>query len=284
MTDDHPQPLAIDRLPSLSDTIREARLAADKRLGQHFLTDPGILRRIAQAAGARADVTAIEIGPGPGGLTRELLRTGAQVVAIERDQRCSAVLAPLLDASQGRLRLIEADALTVDLEPLICQPTVICANLPYNIASELIVRWLSQRLPVRSMTVLVQKEVGARLQARPGTAVYGRLAILAQWTAEVEGLFDLPPGAFKPPPKVHSRLIRLAPKAELPEDVPLKVLSRVTAAAFGQRRKMLKTSLKGITRDPTGLLQACGIDPDDRPERLPVSAFAELTRRLAKAG
>lgn len=272
-----PPPSALAALPSIAATIRKAGLAADRRLGQHFLVDPAILAKIARAAGELDGCRAIEIGPGPGGLTRALLGAGAaSVVAIERDPRCIEVLAPLQRASEGRLQLVEGDALAIDLVSLIEGPTVIVANLPYNIASELIVRWLTSRLAVRSIVVLVQREVGARLQAQTGTQVYGRLAVIAQWCAKVEGVFDLPPGAFMPPPKVHSRLIRLEPHPHLRADVPLAILSRVTAAAFGQRRKMLKTSLKNLTREPLDLLDRCGIDPTWRAERLTVDQFGQL--------
>ncbi|MEO1089458.1 MAG: 16S rRNA (adenine(1518)-N(6)/adenine(1519)-N(6))-dimethyltransferase RsmA [Pseudomonadota bacterium] len=270
---------ALDDLPPVADVIRTGGLAADKRLGQHFLVDPAILDRIAAAAAPLGDATILEIGPGPGGLTRALLRAGAsQLVAIERDRRCVELLQPLITAAQGRLRVIQGDALALDRRSLLAGPTIIVANLPYNVASELIVRWLREPADLRRLVVLVQREVGARLAAAPNTDAYGRLSVLAQWAAAVDTCFDLPPGAFRPPPKVHSRLVRLTPYTTPPHPAPLTALERITAAAFGQRRKMLKTSLKAVVPDPSALCVAIDIDPTRRAETLTIAEFAKLAR------
>jgi 16S rRNA (adenine1518-N6/adenine1519-N6)-dimethyltransferase len=268
-------------LPALADTIRRHGLAADKRLGQHFLVDPAILARIAAAAAPLAGVTVVEVGPGPGGLTRALLATdAARVVAVETDPRCVAALEELVAAAGGRLEVVAGDALALDRRELAAAPTAIVANLPYNIATELIVRWLRAPAGLVRVVVLVQREVAARLAAAPGTAAYGRLSVLAQWAARVEGLFDLPPGAFRPPPKVHSRVVRLTPYAEPPVPARLAALERVTAAAFGQRRKMLRSSLKSLGREPGALCAAAGIDPARRAETLTLAEFAALATAL----
>ncbi len=269
-------------LDGLAATIKRAGLRADKSLGQHFLTDPAILRRIAAAAGPLAGLTVLEIGPGPGGLTRALLEAGAErVVAVECDPRCTAALVPLVDAAAGRLDVVEADALAFDHRRHIAGPCVVVANLPYNIGTELIVRWLRDPRDIRRIVVLVQKEVALRLAAAPGTGTYGRLAVLAQWASRIEGLFDLPPGAFHPPPKVHSRLVRMEPYPTRPIPARLRDLERITAAAFGQRRKMLRTSLKAATPDVAGLCARAGIDPSRRAETLSVAEFAALANALA---
>ena len=273
----------LDDLASLGATLKASGLRADKSLGQHFLTDPAILRRIARAAAPFDTATVLEIGPGPGGLTRALLAEGAaRVVAVERDPRCVAALADLVDAAAGRLEVIQADALAFDHRTAIEGPCIVVANLPYNIGTELIVRWLRDRRDLTRLVVLVQKEVGLRLTARPGTGTYGRLAVLAQWAARVEGLFDLPPGAFHPPPKVHSRLVRLEPYANPPIPARLTDLERVTAAAFGQRRKMLRTSLKPVASNTQDLCARAGIDPTRRAETLSVGEFAALANVLAE--
>ena len=271
-------------LPALADTIRRHGLAADKRLGQHFLVDPAILARIAAAAAPLAGVTVVEVGPGPGGLTRALLATdAARVVAVETDPRCVAALEELVAAAGGRLEVVTGDALALDRRELAPAPTAIVANLPYNIATELIVRWLRAPAGLVRVVVLVQREVAARLAAAPGTAAYGRLSVLAQWAARVEGLFDLPPGAFRPPPKVHSRVVRLTPYGEPPVPARLAALERVTAAAFGQRRKMLRSSLKSLGREPGALCAAAGIDPSRRAETLTLAEFAALATALDAA-
>jgi 16S rRNA (adenine1518-N6/adenine1519-N6)-dimethyltransferase len=270
-----------DALPSLAETIRRHRLAADKRLGQHFLVDPAILRRIAAAAEPLEGVTVLEVGPGPGGLTRALLATAAErVVAVEADPRCVAALGELVAGAGGRLEVVAGDALRLDRRELAPPPAAVVANLPYNIATELIVRWLRAPAGLVRLVVLVQREVALRLAATPGGGAYGRLSVLAQWAARVEGLFDLPPGAFRPPPKVHSRVVRLTPYARPPIAARLETLERVTAAAFGQRRKMLRSSLKGLAREPAALCAAADIDPARRAESLTLAEFAALANAL----
>jgi len=273
-----------DGPPSLAETIRRYGLTADKRLGQHFLVDPAILARIAAAAEPLAGVTVVEIGAGPGGLTRALLATDAvRVVAVETDRRCIAALDELAAAGGGRLRVVAGDALALDRRELAAAPTAIVANLPYNIATELIVRWLRAPAGLVRLVLLVQREVAARLAAAPGTPAYGRLSVLAQWAARVEALFELPPGAFRPPPKVHSRVVRLTPYPEPPVPARLATLERVTAAAFGQRRKMLRSSLKSLGRDPGALCAAAGIEPARRAETLTLAEFAALADALERA-
>ncbi len=262
---------------SLTDTIRRHGLAADKRLGQHFLVDPVILARIAAAAEPLAGRAVLEVGPGPGGLTRALLASeAASVTAIETDARCVAALAELEGAAGGRLHVRHADALAIDLAALDPTPRVIVANLPYNIGTELVVRWLRRPAALSHLVVLLQKEVAARLAAAPGTAAYGRLTVLAAYAAEVRTCFDLPPGAFRPPPKVHSRVVRLDLRPQPPVPVRLAALERITAAAFGQRRKMLRTSLKALGGDGAGLCARAGIDPGRRAETLSFAEFAAL--------
>lgn len=263
--------------------IAQFGLAPDKRLGQHFLLDPLILRRIARAPGTLDGRRVLEVGPGPGGLTRALLDEGARVVAIERDPRCVAALGVLRDEAGGRLVVIEADALAVDIARLaveqgVTEPWVIVANLPYNIGTELLVRWLHRLDHVASMHLLLQKEVVARITASPGTADFGRLAVLCQSLCRVRRCFDLAPGAFHPPPKVTSSLVELLPRplAERPSGERLAALEAVSRAAFGQRRKMLRTSLKALTGDPAGLLAAAGIAAERRPETLGLDDFARL--------
>jgi 16S rRNA (adenine1518-N6/adenine1519-N6)-dimethyltransferase len=267
----------------LREVIRAFDLLPDKRLGQHFLLDPAILGRIAAAAGDLEGRAVLEIGPGPGGLSRALLERGARLVAIERDPRCIEALVELQAASDGRLVLLEADALAVDIDALrtrlaIDQPWAIVANLPYNIGTELIVRWLHRLDAVSSLHVLLQKEVAARLVAATGTSAYGRLAVLAQSLCRVRRCFDLPPGAFMPPPKVVSSLVELLPRpaAERPPPAVLAALEAVSKAAFGQRRKMLRSSLKSLTPEPESLLASVDIAPERRAETLSLAEFRGL--------
>ncbi|MCB9957783.1 MAG: 16S rRNA (adenine(1518)-N(6)/adenine(1519)-N(6))-dimethyltransferase RsmA [Rhodospirillaceae bacterium] len=266
-------------LAPLRAVIQAHGLTARKGLGQHFLLDLNLTRRIARAAGPLAGAHVIEVGPGPGGLTRALLLEGAaQVTAIERDARCIAALAPLVEAAAGRLRLVEADALTVDPAELGGQPRLIVANLPYNVASVLLVRWLKRLAGIAGMTLMFQAEVAERLVAQPGTKAYGRLSVLTQWLTRAEVVLALPARAFTPPPKVASAVVRFDPR---PPDPHLRVpaMEAVLAAAFGQRRKMLRQSLKSLGPPPEALLTAAGIAPTMRADALAVDEF----RRLALA-
>ncbi len=273
---------ALARLPPLRETIRGAGLEPDKRLGQHFLLDPAILARIAAAAGPLPGRTVLEVGPGPGGLTRALLSAGAaEVVAVERDPRCVAALADLVRAAAGRLRLVEADALAFDPSGLAPPGAlVVVANLPYNIGTELLLGWLHRAELFERLVLLFQKEVALRLVAPPGGAAYGRLSVSAQLVCRVERLFDLPPGVFFPPPKVASSLVRLVPRPDRPSGAELAAVERVTAAAFGQRRKMLRQSLKPLRPAPEALLAALGIQPTVRAERLAPETFLALARAV----
>lgn len=254
---------------------------ADKRLGQHFLLDMNITRKIARMAGDLADLPVLEIGPGPGGLTRALVETGANVTAVEKDPRCLAALDGLSKASAGHLRLISGDALELDYDALFPAPPVVVANLPYNAGTQLLLLWLETPRRFSHFVLMFQKEVGDRLAAPPGSKDYGRLSVLVQWLCSVESLFDLPPRAFTPPPKVSSTVVRLEPRPEPLAPAPRDTLERLTAAAFGQRRKMLRASLKQLGPDPNAWLDAAGIDPTARAETLSVEDFCRLARCIA---
>ncbi len=268
-------------LPPLSAVIRRHGIGAVKSLGQHFLLDLNLTRRIARAAGDLAGASVVEIGPGPGGLTRALLETpAASVLAVERDRRAVAALAELALRYPGRLTVIEADALEVDPASIAPAPRHIVANLPYNIATPLLIGWLKRAGDYAAMTLMFQKEVAKRIAAKPRTPDYGRLSVLAQWACETKLLFDISPRAFTPPPKVTSSLVRLVPRAT-PEKVAMEDLERVTRAAFGQRRKMLRQSLKSLGGDTSALLTAAGIAPERRAEELDVAQFCALARALA---
>lgn len=268
-------------LPPLREVIERHGLRAKKSLGQHFLLDSNLTDRIARAAGDLSSVTVFEVGPGPGGLTRSLLAAGArEVVAVERDSRCLAALAELAAAYPGRLRVIEGDALEMDTATISQGPLKIVSNLPYNIATPLLVRWMAQATRYESLTLMFQKEVAARLAAAPGGKTYGRLSILAQWRCEVRKLFDVPGRAFVPPPKVDSRVIGLTPRNEPLAPANPEILERVTAAAFGQRRKMLRASLRTLGGDTADLLDAAKIDPTRRAEELSIEEFCALARAL----
>ncbi|RAI41599.1 16S rRNA (adenine(1518)-N(6)/adenine(1519)-N(6))-dimethyltransferase RsmA [Rhodoplanes roseus] len=276
---------AIDDLPPLRDVIRRHDLSARKSLGQNFLLDLNLTGRIARAAGPLDGVTVVEVGPGPGGLTRALLAEGARrVVAIERDARAVAALAEVAARYPDRLEVVEGDALELDPTPMLTRsgPIRIVANLPYNIATALLVGWLSiEPWPpwFDRLVLMFQREVAERIVAAPGGKSYGRLAVLAQWRCEPKILFDIAPSAFVPPPKVTSTVVRLEPR---PAPLPCRLgaLERVTAAAFGQRRKMLRQSLKTLVPDPLPLLAAVGIDPTTRAETVPVDGFVALARAL----
>ena len=274
--------MSVDGLPPLREIIERHGLQAKKALGQNFLLDLNLTGKIARAAGDLAQATVIEVGPGPGGLTRALLFNGARrVVAVERDERCLAALAEISDHYPGRLEVISGDALKTDFAALAHGETVkIVANLPYNIGTELLVRWLTvEPWPpfYASMTLMFQREVAERIVASPGSHAYGRLGVLAGWRTQAAIAFDVPPQAFTPPPKVTSSVVHLVPRTTpLPADV--KRLSRVTEAAFGQRRKMLRQSVKSLGGE--ALLAKAGIDPTRRAETLSVEEFI----RLANAG
>lgn len=276
---------AIDDLPPLREVIRRYDLSAKKSLGQNFLLDLNLSARIARAAGPLEGVSVVEIGPGPGGLTRALLAGGArQVIAVERDRRAIAALAEIAEHYPGRLRVIEGDALNIDLHLLLDRTFVrIVANLPYNIATALLVAWLGvEPWPpwYDALVLMFQREVAERIVAAAGNKRYGRLGVFAQWRCETKILFDVPPSAFVPQPKITSSLVRLVPRANpLPCDG--RVLERVTAAAFGQRRKMLRQSLKSLVTDPLPLLQRADLDPTARAEEIPVPGFVALAQALA---
>jgi len=270
------------KLRPLRQVIAEHGLKARKSLGQNFLLDPTITGRIARAAGDLGDITVIEVGAGPGSLTRALLAAGARhVVAIERDPRCIEALAELTTAYPDRLRLIEADALKTDLLALAPKPRAVVANLPYNIATPLLIKWLRCAGDFTGFTLMFQKEVAARICAQPRGRDYGRLSIAVQWRCEAEALFDVPPGAFIPPPKVTSTLIHLTPRGEPLAPADWNALERVTAAAFGQRRKMLRTSLRRLDVDTNALLRRAEVSPTVRAETVDIAGFCALAREYA---
>ena len=269
-------------LPPLREVIAAHGLDARKRLGQHFLLDLNLTRRIARAAAPLDQGLVIEVGPGPGGLTRALLLEGAeQVVAIEIDPRAIAALTELQAVAGGRLKLLEADALKVDLATLGPPPRRIVANLPYNVSTVLLIGWLHQADQVVDMVLMFQKEVVDRLAAQPRTKDYGRLSVLAQHVCTVQRLFDVAPSAFVPPPKVVSSVARLRPKPE-GRLADLRPLEKVTAAAFGQRRKMLRSSLASAFARPVEVLEKLGIPPTARAEELSVADFVRLAEVLDK--
>jgi 16S rRNA (adenine1518-N6/adenine1519-N6)-dimethyltransferase len=276
---------ALDDLPPLREVIRRHGLQARKSLGQNFLLDLNLTARIARAAGPLANVTVIEIGPGPGGLTRALIALGARrVIAIERDQRALAALDEISARYPGRLEVVAGDALEFDPRPFLDgTPTRIVANLPYNIATALLVSWLTvEPWPpwYDALVLMFQREVAERIVAAAGSKTYGRLSVLAQWRCEARILFDVAPSAFVPPPKVTSALVRFEPRAA-PMPCERRALERVTEAAFGQRRKMLRQSLKSLGGDATALLAAAGIEPTARAEDIPVAGFVALARAFA---
>jgi len=275
--------VALAGLPPLRETIAAHDLDARKRLGQHFLLDLNLTRRIARAAAPLSPGTVIEVGPGPGGLTRALLLEGAtRVVAIEVDRRAITALQELQEAAAGHLQVIEGDALEIDLAALGPPPRRIVANLPYNVSTALLVRWLHAADDVADMVLMFQKEVVDRLVASPRTKDYGRLSVLAQHVCTVQRLFDVAPSAFVPPPKVTSSVARLRPRPPADRLADLRPLERVTAAAFGQRRKMLRGALAGLFSDPTAVLTGLGLSPTARAEELTVAEFVRLAGILDK--
>jgi 16S rRNA (adenine1518-N6/adenine1519-N6)-dimethyltransferase len=275
---------AIADLPPLRDVIKRHGLAAKKSLGQNFLLDLNLTGRIARAAGPLEGVTVVEVGPGPGGLTRALLASGAKrVIAIERDERCIAALNEIADAAPAQLTTIAGDALEVDVRPhLDGGPARVVANLPYNVATALLVKWLSEE-PWPSwfdrLTLMFQREVAERIAAPPGSKTYGRLSVLSQWRCETKILFDVNPSAFVPPPNVTSSVVQFVPRTH-PLACDRRTLERVTEAAFGQRRKMLRQSLKSLGVDAGGLLERAGIEPTKRAEQIPVADFVALANAL----
>jgi 16S rRNA (adenine1518-N6/adenine1519-N6)-dimethyltransferase len=276
-----------DTLPPLREVIAAHGLSAKKSLGQNFLFDLNLTRRIARAAGPLDDATVYEVGPGPGGLTRALLAEGAhKVVAVERDTRCLPALAEIAQTWPGRLDVVEADALALDENALFGQaPVRIAANLPYNVGTALLVKWLTAPAwpPFwLSLTLMFQREVAERIVAPPGSEHYGRLSVLAQWRARAKILFDVSRSAFVPPPSITSSIVRLEPLAKPVAPAALRDLEAVTQAAFGQRRKMLRQSLKSLGRpDTEETIQATGLDPTARAEQLSVADFAALARAFA---
>jgi len=273
---------AIDDLPPLRQVIETHGLSARKSLGQNFLLDLNLTAKIARRAGELTDCDVLEIGPGPGGLTRGLLAEGARkVLAIEKDHRCMPALAEIEAAYPGRLEVINGDALEVDPLSHLTPPIRVAANLPYNVGTELLVRWLTPKdwPPFwQSLTLMFQREVAERITAQPGSKAYGRLAILSQWRANANIVMSLPPGAFSPPPKVHSAVVHLTalPEPRYPADA--HTLSRTVAAAFNQRRKMLRAALKGQAPDIEDRLIAAGIKPTDRAEVVSLEQFCALAR------
>ena len=275
----------IDALPPLREVIRRHGLSARKSLGQNFLLDLNLTGRIARAAGPLDGVTVLEIGPGPGGLTRALLAEGAaRVVAVERDERAIAALGEIAAHYPGRLHIVSGDALKFDIAPYLGKgPIRVVANLPYNIATALLVAWLSvEPWPpwYDRLVLMFQREVAERIVAPPGSKTYGRLSVLAGWRTQAKILFDIAPSAFVPPPKVTSSVVQFIPH-ENPLPCDRRALERVTEAAFGQRRKMLRQSLKQLVADPIPLLEKAGLDPTARAEDIGIEGFAALARGIA---
>jgi 16S rRNA (adenine1518-N6/adenine1519-N6)-dimethyltransferase len=280
----HGRGVSLADLPPLREVIAAHGLSASKALGQNFILDEQLLGRIAAIPGPLEGARVYEVGPGPGGLTRALLRAGAEVVAVERDRRCLAPLTALGDASGGRLRLIEGDALDLD-EAGVAPGAHVVANLPYNVGTALLVRWLGgDAWPPwwASLTLMFQQEVAERIVAQPGTAAYGRLAVLAQWRATARLAMKVHRSAFVPPPKVMSAVVHITPAAA-PDGVSARMLERLTAAAFGQRRKMLRRSLASLP-GAIEALETLGIDPERRAETLSVADFTAVARALGGAG
>jgi 16S rRNA (adenine1518-N6/adenine1519-N6)-dimethyltransferase len=275
-----PQELAPD-LPPLRQVIARHGLTARRKLGQHFLLDLNLTARIARAAGDLVETNVVEVGPGPGGLTRALLEAGAaQVVAVERDPRCIAALEELAAIYPGRLKVVEGDARAIDPVDLVAPPRRIVANLPYNIGVPLLLSWLGRAADYAGLTLMFQKEVADRLVGRPRSKDYGRLSVMVQWLCEVRREFNVDRHAFTPPPKVASSVVTLVPRRLPLAQANMADLEQVTAAAFGQRRKMLRTSLKPLGLDP----QSLGLDPTARAEELTVEQFCILARALATGG
>jgi 16S rRNA (adenine1518-N6/adenine1519-N6)-dimethyltransferase len=277
----------IDDLPPLREVIERHGIAARKALGQNFLLDLNLTARIARAAGDLTGCDVLEVGPGPGGLTRGLLAEGARhVLAIEKDQRCLPALAEIAERYPGRLTVVSGDALAVDPLAHLNAPVRVVSNLPYNVGTELLVRWLTPPdwPPFwTSLTLMFQREVAERIVAKPGSKAYGRLAILAQWRAAPRIVLDLPPAAFTPPPKVSSAVLHLTALPEPRFPARAETLSRVVAAGFNQRRKMLRSSLRGLDPAIEDHLRAAGIAPTDRAEQIGLEGFCALARSIDAA-
>ena len=278
--------MQIDDLPPLRDIIATHGLDAKKSLGQNFLLDLNLTSKIARLAGDISGHDVLEVGPGPGGLTRGLLAAGARrVVALEKDPRCMPALAQISAAYPGRLDVFNADALEFDMRDQLTRPVRVVANLPYNVGTELLVRWLTPKdwPPFwSSLTLMFQKEVAERIIAKPGTKAYGRLGILAQWKSTPSVVMELPPEAFTPAPKVHSAVVHLEALAEPRFPAPAGLLSSTVAMAFNQRRKMLRSSLKSAAPDIETALRDAGLEPTARAEEISLEGFCALARRLAK--
>ncbi|MEI9963740.1 MAG: 16S rRNA (adenine(1518)-N(6)/adenine(1519)-N(6))-dimethyltransferase RsmA [Caulobacteraceae bacterium] len=269
--------------PPLRQSLAAHGLLAKKSFGQHFLLDLNVTRKIARLAGPLEGRTVIEVGPGPGGLTRALVEAGARVVAVEKDARFLPLLEELAETAEGRLTVVEGDALEVDEAALLAAhapglPVRIVANLPYNVSVPLLLKWLLGPLPIESMTLMFQKEVADRIAASPGSSAYGRLSVIAQACARAEVVMALPARAFTPPPKIDSAVVQLTPRPDRPPRERLAALERVTQAAFGQRRKMLRSSLKAVGGE--ALCAEVGIDPSLRAEAVPVEGFLALAESL----
>ena len=271
-------------LPPLREVIARYGIRARRQLGQHFLLDLNLCRRIVRAAGDLAGKTVVEIGPGPGGLTRALLETeAARVIAVERDPRCIDALSDLSRRYANRLDVVAGDALDFDISARVRTGRVaVVANLPYNVATPLLIGWLRNVDSISAMTLMFQKEVAERIVAAPGTGAYGRLAVVAQWLCEARRAFDVAPTAFVPPPRVTSTVVNLLPRGAPLAPADMACLEAVTAAAFGRRRKMLRSALAGLVDDPEALLEQAGIAATARAETLPPEAFCALARGLAR--
>lgn len=276
--------MSLDTLPTLREVINNHDLQAKKALGQNFLLDLNLTGKIARQAGDLTQCDVLEIGPGPGGLTRALLVEGARkVVAIERDPRCLPALAEISDAAPGRLTVIDGDALAINPAEHLTAPIRIVANLPYNVGTELLVRWLTpQEWPPfwQSLTLMFQKEVAERITAKPGSKAYGRLAILAQWRCDTRIVMHLPPQAFTPAPKVSSAVVHLTRLDEPRYPADGRVLNDIVARAFNQRRKMLRASLRSLRPDIEDLLNSVGISPTQRAEEISLEQFCALARAV----
>ena len=277
----------IQNLPPLREVIRAYSLTAKKKLSQNFLFDLNLTARIAQNA-SPFDGTVIEIGPGPGGLTRALLMAGAnRVIAVEKDHRAIKTLAPLNEAANGRLQLIHADALKINLQDILTenkyedQPWQIVSNLPYNIATSLLLKWMDECRTMSRMTLMFQKEVAQRITAKPGEQAYGRLAVITQWQCETKMLFDIPPQAFVPPPKVFSTLMQITPRIAPIAPANKTELEDVTRTLFGQRRKMLRSSIRPLKLN--NILEKLNLNGSERPENLTIQQFCEIAQELKKA-